>query len=381
MKVLEIVPHFGFARSFLRGRLGYFQQHGIEMHLACSWDDALPYFAGEEGINYMHTEILRVPSLMRDIKAIWKICCYIRHNHIDCVVGHADKGKLLACICGKLTRRKVLLFAHGTSFEGRNGISRKVFIALDHIESTIAKRVICVSPFLVELRLKEGIDKIGKAYLPNLGSCGGVDCNGKFNPDCILYNQKSALKQKLGITEGNFVLGFCGRLVKDKGIEELVPAFKIMKEKYRMPVKLIMMGGRDIRDFISPETLQLMKDEKDIIQTGIVKDTENYYSIMDLFILPTHRDGFGMCILEAASMRVPVLTTHITGSKDAMVDGLTGEYIELDSQDIANKTHALYSNPDKLQRYGNEGRKWVCENFENKIVWNSIFKCYESIFQ
>lgn len=379
MKVLEIVPHFGFANSFLKGRMGYFQSQGMDMHLASSWDDALPAFALNEGISYMHTEMPRIPSPINDIKAVFRICRYIRHQHIDCVVGHADKGKLLACICGMLTRTKVILFAHGTSFEGRKGISRRVFVTLDHIESSIAQRVICVSPFLVELRLKEGIDRKGKAYLPNLGSCGGVDCYGRFNPNNITDEQKRSLKYDLGIKDGDFVIGFCGRLVKDKGIEELVPAFELMKSKYHIPAKMILMGGRDIRDFISSEVQKLMEEDPDIILTGSVPDPERFYSIMDLFILPTHRDGLGMCMLEAASMGVPVMTTHITGSRDAMVVGFNGEYIELDPADIASKAQALYSNPQKLLRYASNGRKWICENFENKVVWNSIMRCYESV--
>lgn len=381
MKVLEIVPHFGFAESFLKGRLGYFQSLGVDMYLASSWDNALPRFALSEGISYMHTKMPRVPSPVNDIMAVFKICRYIKSNRIDCVVGHADKGKLLACVCGKLTGTKVILFAHGTSFEGRNGIIRKVFVTLDHIESSIAHRVICVSPFLMDLRLKEGIDKKGKAYLPNRGSCGGVDCYGRFNPDRITDEQKKELRQSLGIKSGESVIGFCGRLVKDKGIEELVPAFELMKSQYNIPAKLLLVGGGDIRDFISSEIQKQMEEDTDIILMGNVPDPERYYSIMDLFILPTHRDGLGMCMLEAASMGVPVMTTHITGSRDSMVAGFNGEYIELDPADIANKVWILCSNPEKLSRYGENGRKWICENFENKVVWNSILECYESVLK
>lgn len=379
MNVLEIVPHFGFANSFLNGRLGYFTKQGVNMHLASSWDERLPAFAEKEGIGYMHTEILRVPSLLKDIKAIWRICRYIKKNNIDCLVGHADKGKLLACICGKLTGRKVLLFAHGTSFEGRKGLSRKIFVALDRLEPTSAKRVICVSPYLVQLRLKEGIDQKGKAYLPHLGSCGGVDCYGKFEPDNVSNEDKVKLKLELGINEDDFVIGFCGRLVRDKGIEELVPAFELLKTKYNLHVKLLLVGGKDIRDFISVDIQKLMNDDSDIIQVGKVSNTELYYSIMNLFILPTHRDGLGMCMLEAASMGIPVMTTHITGSKDAMVEGKNGEYIELSPDDIALKVNTLYHQPQKLKEYSRYGRQWICDNFENTVVWDSILKCYETV--
>lgn len=379
MNVLEIVPHFGFANSFLKGRVGYFQKRGINMFLATSWDDNLPAFAEHESISYMYTAILRMPSPIKDFKAIWKICRYIRHSQIDCVVGHADKGKLLACICGKLTGRKVMLFAHGTSFEGKHGIVRKLFVLLDKFESSIAQKVICVSPYLVQLRLLEGIDKEGKAYLPNKGSCAGVDCFGKFNPDNIGESEKIQLKESLGIKRHDFVIGFCGRLVREKGVEELVSAFEIIKTQYNVPAKLLLVGQSDIRDFASADILDVIDHDSDIIKVGHVDNTQVYYSIMNLFVLPTHRDGLGMCLLEAASMRVPVMTTNFTGSRDAMVHGLNGEYIELSPEDIAVKVNGLYEVPEKLQEYGLNGREWICANFENKLVWNSILECYETV--
>lgn len=378
-KVLEIVPHFGFAESFLSGRLKEFTSRDLDMNLVCSWDDKLPSFAIAENIHYFSTKISRVPALKDDIVAICKICHYIKEKGIDCVIGHADKGKLLAVICGILTRKKIILYAHGTSFEGRGRFGRFVFIALDRFESHYAKRVICVSPFLKELRLKEKIDCPDKAVVPNMGSCGGIDCYGKFNPDNVSENDKKELRQWLRLKDTDFIIGFCGRIVRDKGVEELVHAFKTFK-KTVPNAKLLMLGGRDIRDGIAAEVQNLMDLDPDIIQCGNVKDRiQRYYSLMDVFILPTHRDGLGMCLLEAGSMGIPILTSSHTGSRDTIIPSVTGEYISLQPEDIANAMLTMYNNPDLRKEYGESGRKWVCENFNTTVVRKALFDFYMSV--
>lgn len=378
-KVLEIVPHFGFAESFLSGRLKDFTFRGLDMHLVCSWDDNLPVFAAAENIHYLSTRIPRVPAPKDDIVAVWKICRYIKKEKIDCVVGHADKGKLLAVICGVLTRRRIILYAHGTSFEGRGRFGRFVFVALDRLESHLARRVICVSPFLKELRLKEKIDCADKAFVPNMGSCGGIDCYGKYNPDNVSENDRKELRQRLGLKETDFVIGFCGRIVRDKGVEELVQAFEIFKKSAKN-VRLLVIGETDIRDGISVDVQNTMDSDSDIIQCGHVRDCiQRYYSLMDIFVLPTHRDGLGMCLIEAGSMGIPVFTTSHTGSRDTILPGVTGEYITLQPENIAKAMLSMYNNPVRRREYGKSGRKWVCDNFNIADVRQAIFECYMSV--
>lgn len=380
-KVLEIVPHFGFARSFLFGRMKYCVENGLEMHLAHSYADGCDELCGLEGVKHLTTEIKRVPSVKGDIVAIYRIFRYIRQNKIDLIVGHADKGKLLACICGKLTGRKIILFAHGTSFESRTGLTRKLFILLDRIESSCAIKVICVSKFLVELRLACGIDKAGKAYVPHNGSCRGIDSKSLWNPEKIDIPKLQRMRSQYNLKEDDFVIGFCGRLVRDKGIEELVKAFELFKKEYNQDAKLLLIGQKDIRDFIDSGVEAIIQNDINIIKTGEISKSEMpyLYSMMNLFVLPTHRDGFGMCVIEAAAMGVPVMTTNFTGSRDTMKQGFNGEYINLNPFDICQAMGKLYKDKALLKRYAQNSRIWVERNFDEIDVWNSILNCYEEV--
>lgn len=351
------------------------------MHLVHSYEDGCEELCKNEKIKHFTTEIKRVPSIKEDIIAIHRICKYIRKNKIDLIVGHADKGKLLACICGKLTGRKIILFAHGTSFESRTGLQRKLFILLDRVESSCATRVICVSRFLVELRVACGIDKAGKACVPHNGSCKGIDSKFQWNPDNIDITKLQRLRSGYNIKVDDFVIGFCGRLVRDKGIEELVKAFELFKKEYNQDAKLLLIGQKDIRDFIDDGIATVIQNDTNIIKTGVITKSEipYFYSMMNLFVLPTHRDGFGMCMIEAAAMGIPVMTTDFTGSRDTMKQGFNGEYINLNPGDICQAMGKLYKNRELLRKYAQNSRIWVQSNFDEIDVWNSILNCYEEV--
>ena len=145
-------------------------------------------------------------------------------------------------------------------------------------------------------------------------------------------------------------------------------------------VKLVMVGKKDIRDAINKETERMIDENPNIICTGYVNHSEiqNVYSIFDLFVLPTYREGLPYVLLENQSMGVPILTTSITGSRDAIVEGQTGEYVDIDINDIVTKISKLYYDSEYRMRLGKQARHWICENFENHIVWSAIKQIYDS---
>lgn len=381
-KVLEITPMFSFAAGFIGNRFKYMTNNGFEMHLACTFDPDASSFAEKQGIKYHPVQLNRIPTPWADIKALVKIVRYVHENNIDLIVGHADKGTILAGIAGFLTHRKVITFIHGTNYEVCHGIKRIVYIFVDWLQTRFSTINICVSQFLVDLRTELKIAPRSKQVVPHNGSCCGIDCNHKFNLDLISNTDKQQLKESLGISKNDFVIGFCGRLTKDKGIEELVLSFKSVQLEIGMNTKLLLVGDNDIRDAIPEYISREISTNKSIICTGkIYNRIELYYSIMDLFVLPTHRDGFGMCLIEAAAMGVPVLSSPYTGSRNAMSAGFNGDYINIDPADIKNKIIELYSKKDRLSYYSKNGIDWVRNNFSNKVVWDSIIEIYKEVLE
>lgn len=380
-QVLEIVPAVGFAKSFIIKRLAYMSQKGYEMHLACPFDDSIEEHAKQHSYSYYALDIQRLISVGSDIKVFFKLCKYIRKNHIDCVVGHADKGTLMAALIGFFSRTKVITFIHGTSFETRKGIYRRVFIFVDWFQSLLSTKNICVSQFLVDLRTELHIAPKRKQVVPNLGSCCGLDCD-KFDYSKVSEEMKSSLRRCLGINEDDFVIGFCGRFTKDKGIDKLVEAFGMLDNNIKDKFVLLLLGQTDIRDSLPQQVLDMMQNNKRIVCPGYISENiERYYSIMDVFVLPTRRDGFGMCLLEAAAMGVPVLSSPLTGSRNAMSVKHNGEYIKIEADDIAEKIKYLYDNHDLRNAYSEYGIDWVKNNFNSEIVCNSISDIYAEVLK
>ena len=209
------------------------------------------------------------------------------------------------------------------------------------------------------------------------GTCNGIDTR-RFCKEFVQDEVTNALKIQLSINEGDFVIGFAGRLVRDKGIIELVRAYQEIRKQHN--VRLMLVGMLEIRDALPEDVVKTIKEDQGIISTGYVGyDTiEQYYALMDVYVLPSYREGFPTSVLEASSMEIPVITTRATGCCDSIVDGETGFFVGHDAKELEAAIMRLYDNAELRRKMGLAGRKIVVANFRNEIVWNEIEKLYRS---
>jgi glycosyltransferase involved in cell wall biosynthesis len=210
------------------------------------------------------------------------------------------------------------------------------------------------------------------------GSGNGVDAINKFNP--ILFDDHSVvqLKKSLGIDVNQKVIGFVGRLAIDKGLSELVDAWKIVRGKNRS-VCLLILGGEDARD---PAPNTLISDLKSDPRVRMVGSIDNakvplYYSAMDLLALPTYREGFPNVVLEASAMELPVVACEVTGCVDAVVDGVTGTLVPArDSVNLANSIIKYLDNPEICKKHGTAGRQRALRDFRPEDLWEALYNEY-----
>ncbi len=371
-KVLVVINLFSSAENFVGGQFGYLQENGYEMHLICSPDKGIDAFAHRQGIRYRAIPLNRQLTPWQDLKSLVSICRYIRHNKIDTVIGHQVKGRLLATLASFITRvPHVVIFAHGAIFETATGLKKRLLIAESRLESALSDKVVCVSGYIRDLRKNLKIDRPDKQFILGAGTCGGIDTTHRFNPDLVAPDTIDRLKAGYGIAPDDFVIGFVGRLVRDKGVIELIEAFKILKKRCpRRSLKLMVVGSPEKRDGLPQATLDFLQNADDVIYTGHVphNDMGLQYLCMDCLILPSYREGFGFCNIEAQAMGVPVLTTHITGCRDSIIDRSTGLYIDLAPEDIAKKIELLFDENFRME-LGRKGKQWVRENFDHTKVW------------
>lgn len=372
-KILHVVSVFFSIPFFLGDQLGHFGKKNYEVHVICSPSEKLADYSKRLSFRYKQVPVLRKISLLKDL---WAVCCifrYIKSNRLGVVCGHTAKGSLVSMIAAFLAGvPKRIYFRHGIYYETSVGLKRWIMLNIDRVTSWFSTVVVCVSPYVIERSLKDRLTARDKMILLNRGSCNGVDDIDKFNPSKISKSRESGLRSKLGICSSSFVIGYTGRLVRDKGIVELVDGYQILKGDIAN-LKLLLVGPLEERDSLPDYTLDLIKNDPNIISTGMIDDDiQYYYSLMNVLVLPTYRDGFGTSILEASSMAIPVLTTAHSGSRDAIVDGETGVYIELTRNSIAEAIKVYVSNGELRRLHGSNGRKFVKMYFSQSIIWNEI---------
>lgn len=339
--------------------------------VACSDDNSLNEISCRLKFNANAVEIKRSINPIADLKAIFSIYKLIKQNNISKIVGHSPKGGMVAMIAGFLAGvSSRVYFRHGIFFETTAGIKRILLKNIDRLSGTLATNVVCVSHAVQDISEREKLNSPQKNIILGLGTCNGIDVKGRFNPENYA-NESEKLRDKLGINANDFVVGFVGRLVKDKGINELVEAWRIFSSRYKN-VKLLLVGPLEVRDPISEKTKLTIENTPSIICTGNVSETPLYYTAMDVFILPTYREGFPTVALEASSMKIPVLITNATGCAEAVIDTKTGFFITTETEDIIEKLELLMNNSQLRISMGENGYKFVGENFEQTKIWDII---------
>lgn len=375
--LLHVVNIYFVIPFFFGDQLGYFSRKGMKVHVVCSPSEELNAYAKKQGFQYFEVPILRKISLLQDLKAVMKICRYIKKNKIDIVTGHTPKGGLIAMVAAFLAGvKKRVYFRHGLVYETAKGPKRFLLITMERLASFLATQIVCVSPSVYQRSLEDKLNPAKKQLILANGTCNGIDTQ-RFCQENIRSMDTESLKNKLHIGVQDFVIGFVGRLVRDKGIIELVEAFSMIHKQYPF-AKLLLVGMLEERDALPQETVKEIKSNPNIIFTGYVDNSciEKYYALMQLYVLPSYREGFPTSVLEASSMEIPVLTTRATGCIDSIIPDKTGLFVEHSAKDLYEKIKYFLDNPEKRQEMGEQGRQMVVAWFEEKIVWKDLEKLY-----
>lgn len=382
-KILQIINLASSARNFIGGQFQFLNNNGYEMHLICSDDDKMKDYAKNNGISYYPIQLNRTLSPINDLKALFKIYKYIRREKIDTIIAHQAKARLLGTLAGFLAAvPNRIIFAHGVLFETLKGSKRDLVILMDKIVAKLSHKTVCVSPSVAKVRIQNKIEKESRQYLLGYGTCGGIDTIQKFNPKNLNLKEQLEIAKSLGIKKDDFIVGFCGRLVKDKGISELVEGFRLFKENHKDDprIKLMIIGKREIRDSISQQLNYTIENSKDIIHVEFVDNNEifKYFALFSVMVLPSYREGFGMVTIECGAMQVPAIVSKSTGCIDSIKEGLTGIYCNITPHSIANQLEFMYSNPEQRIKMGAQAREYIESHYDSSIVWPYVIKVIES---
>jgi glycosyltransferase involved in cell wall biosynthesis len=362
-----VINHF-FGKQFLYLK----EKTENEYHLGCTPSKDFVKLSNELGYIPFEVEITRTISPLKDLKAIIRIYQYIRKNKIDKVVGHTPKGGMVAMIAAFFANvSERIYFRHGIIYETSTGFKRNLLKNIDRLTGFFAIKVVCVSNSVKDISERDRLNNSSKNLVLGLGTCNGIDTEDRFNPSKKDVEVINEIKNKHNITSEDKVVGYVGRLVKDKGIDDLIIAWKIVKAKFPK-AKLLLVGPMEKRDSISEYSKSQILLDSSIIFTDFVVDASTYFSLMDVFVLPTYREGFPTVSLEASSMSLPVVITKATGCTESILENQTGLFISNEPEDIADKILFYLENEKIAQVNGEQGRLFVQQNFEQTKIWDLI---------
>lgn len=374
--ILHVVNIYFVIPYFLGGQFEYFRELGYELDVVCSESPYLAPYARQHNFGYREIPILRSINPIQDFKSIRQICRYIKDRQVGIVVGHTPKGGLLSMVAAWLMRvPKRVYFRHGLVYQTSSGLKRFILMSVDRLASLLATKIVCVSPSVLEQSIKDKLSSAHKQIVLGKGTCSGVDTQGKFNPQNINPEKMSQLRQKWGIEDLDWVVGYTGRLVRDKGIMELVDAFDLVKAN-NPRLKLLLVGMFEERDALPQEVQNRIKNDPQIVWTDFQnEDMEYFYAMMNVYVLMSYREGFPTGTLEAQSMGVPVITTRVTGCCDSIVEGETGTFVSREPEELGKVIKAM--SEGEITFSAERTRLWVIDNFDNLRVWEEIKKLYE----
>lgn len=380
MKLIHVFSIFGTAESFFDGQFKYLTDQGYEIVVVSSDAPNTDAFCKRNGVRFVPLNIPRSVSPMAIAKAVKSICSLIRKEKADAVFGHTPVGALCAMIAARLCGVKNrVYYRHGLIYTTMKGLKHTIFKAEEKFVASLATSVINVSHSLSKLAVADGLNEAKKQYVIGHGTCGGIDAQNIFNPSLVDVDKLLLIKKKLGLNDADIVFGFCGRICNDKGIPELVDAFELFQKLHsNIKAKLLFIGRFDTRDGISEEKKQQIESNCDIVISGHIDKVEipYYYSMLDVFVFPSHREGFGMCVVEASAMEKPILDSRAHGCVDAIVEHETGEYIDLSADGIC-KGMELMLDEELRGKLGKSGRKRVLEWYDFKVMWPLVSDLYK----
>ena len=320
-------------------------------------------------------------DLRKDAAALYRLVRVFRSLRPELVVAATPKAGLLGMLAARLTRVPVRIYhQYGLRLETTRGLKRRILWLAERTASACATRVICISQSLRELYVQLKLAPAGKTVVLGAGSSHGVDAD-RFQATPELRRRAAAIRCERGIPAEAPVVGFVGRLTRDKGIEKLLEAFEIVQT--RVPAaRLLLRGDFEPSDPVSPETARRLLSHPQISVAGFGDQVEAYFHAMDVMAFPSLREGFGNVLVEAAAAGLPVVGFAVTGTVDAVVHGVTGTLVPKgDAAAMADGIVRYLQDAELRRAHGAAARQRVMRDFRPETVWEALYQEYVSLMR
>lgn len=350
------------------------QERGYEIVSVSSPGESLIRLR-EKGVKVIEVSIERRISVFRDLKSLMRMISIFRKEKPFMVHSMTPKAGMLCMLAAWITRvpRRVHTFT-GLVWPTSTGLKRKILMVTDWLTCACATHIIPEGKGVMN-DLQSHITKKPMKVL-GYGNVRGVDMERFSRRQEVEEMAKGIKKEEI------FTFIFVGRIVGDKGINELVSAFAELHKKYEK-TRLLLVGRFEKElDPLKAETLNVIDKHISIELLGPKYGDEllAYYAASDCFVFPSYREGFPNTVMEAGAMGLPSIVTDINGSREIIIDGKNGVIIpSKDVEALYNAMEEMITNSDKTKEYADNAREMIASRFERGFVCKCLYDFYEEI--
>lgn len=365
-------------KNLIVGQLPFMKQRGFEPIMLSADGPEREDVLREQNCPHIIIDLTRKITPLRDLKALWHFYKLCRKYRPTIVHSHTPKAGIIAMLGAKLAGVPIRLHTvAGLYLLEARGLRRKVLEFVEVLTYACATKIYPNSTELRNILIRSLYNKPSKLKVIGRGSSNGINTEF-FSRDQLKEAQLQQLRQQLNIGPDDFMFVFIGRLVKDKGMEELMVAFKKLNQEHPH-AKLLLVGPLEQElDPISQECLQEIENNPAIISVGYQKDVRPYLAISHALAFPSYREGFPNVPMQAACYDLPCIVTDINGCNEIISEGENGLIIPPKS------TKELYAAMEKLLTDENlyahlsaNARKMIVERYEQTHFWGLLLQEYQ----
>ncbi len=329
----------------------------------------------KQGIPVRTVPMEREISLFRDLRSLLQLFRCFRSERFDVVHTHTPKAGLLGPIAAKMAGVPIVVHTiHGLLYHDALPLWKWLFFwILEKTTALFSDHLLSQSREDVSAAIRTWLCRKRKiSYLGN-----GIDVS-HFSPQSSRPDQKP---EELDVAGKRVVVGSVGRLVYEKGFAELFQAAEALAGKYE-ELEFVIVGPQEVdqNDAIKPGQIKDLEKRGLLRFLGWQEDMPTMYRTMDLFVLPSHREGIPRACMEAAAMELPVIATDIRGCREVVLDGQTGTLVPVrNAAALAEAIEEMLQRPQDWASMGARARQHIVENFNNRIILQRLCDFYASL--
>ena len=377
-KIIRITTVPISLEKLLSGQL-QFMSSFYDVIAVSSEKENLERLGKKQGLDIFPLEMTRKITPIKDALAVIKLYFFLKKTKPFIVHSHTPKAGIVGMLAAKLAGVPHRLHTvAGLPLLEAVGSKRKVLDTVEKFTYSCATMVYPNSFGLKNIILDHNFCHSNKLKVLANGSSNGIDTSF-FNPELYSEEQNSKLKNELGIQRDDFVFIFVGRLVKDKGINEMVAAFERL-QKENTKVKLLLVGDyENDLDPLNPKTVESINDNPSIIAAGFKNDVRPYLAVANALVFPSYREGFPNVVMQAGAMGLTSIVSNINGCNEIIIEKENGLIIPVkDEMAILSAMKTVVANSSLTTKMKENSRKMIVSRYEQKVVWEAILSEYRT---